>query len=328
MRKRLFAFVLCLCALMCCSCAQVNTTELPELTVEPNAVALQNARTYYRNANLIIMGECTAIHTNAQGDICYDLTIAKVLAGDKQAGDTVHCTTGAMEVGRTYLLYLAEGEDVDFAEDTTPYQIVTETPLLIQDGYVKWNEAYLTVEELIADMEKASETIVAPAKIYYYSKLKDLFDACDEVFIGRVLDVPAFEELPFYSYESGASVENSLLGSVTTVRAYGSIKGKLVYGDTIKLVYAPDMAAEIMDAATLAPVPNSKNKVASLAKGQVYLFFLIQGPDSKQQYYFPVNSMQGSVQIIYDSLAVPSFNGALKDYESLDQLVWELQRED
>lgn len=48
--------------------------------------ALSDVQRIYKNAALVVMGECVQSHINSEGDTCYDLSVEEVVAGCAQAG--------------------------------------------------------------------------------------------------------------------------------------------------------------------------------------------------------------------------------------------------
>ena len=96
--------------------------------------ALSDVQRIYKNAALVVMGECVQSHINSEGDTCYDLSVEEVVAGYAQAGDIIHCTQGAMKEGETYLLYLAEGEEMYHTEDMRRYELLSDAPLPVSEN--------------------------------------------------------------------------------------------------------------------------------------------------------------------------------------------------
>lgn len=289
--------------------------------------ALSDAQRIYKSAALVVMGKCVQSHTNSDGDTCYDLCIEEVIAGSAGTGDVIHCTQGAMKTGETYLLYLAEGEDAYHTEDMRRYELLSDAPLPVsENGTVSFSGTQLSLSEIKQDIERMNAVITAPATAYYYKTLSALIEAADEIFIGRVSSVPGIEDMPFRAQSDGTIVENTLPAAIARVEAYGALKGALNYGDTVELVYAPAMSANLVDAATLKAISYGEENAPALEEGAVYLFFLMQSPDAKQDYRFSVNPMQGYVQIDQnDGVHVSYVNRALFGYEELGCLVREIR---
>ena len=289
--------------------------------------ALSDVQRIYKNAALVVMGECMQSHINSDGDTCYDLFVEEVIAGSAEPGEVIHCTQGAMKDGETYLLYLAEGEDAYHTEDMRRYELLSDEPLPVSEkGTVAFEGAKLALSDIKRDMERMDAVITAPATAYYYKSLETLIEATDEIFIGRVTSISPMENMAFRSQTGGTIVENTLPAAVAQVEAYGVLKGALNYGDTVELVYSPAMSANLVDAATLKAVSYGESNAPELEEDGVYLFFLMHSPDAKQAYRFSVNPMQGYVQVEPDdSVRVSYVNRALAGCRELGSLVWEIR---
>lgn len=300
-----------------CACAAPVTAPLS------SARALSDVQRIYKNATLVVMGKCMQAHINSDGDTCYDLCIEEVIAGTAEVGDVIHCTQGTMKDGETYLLYLAEGEDAYHTEDMPHYKLLSDEPLLVsENGTVAFSGMQLSLSEIRSDMERMNAVITAPASTYYYKALENLIDAADEIFIGRVKSVPEIQDMAFRAQKDGTIVENTLPAAIAQVEAYGVLKGALNYGDVVKLVYSPAMSANIVDATTLQALSYGEQNVPALEEEAVYLFFLTQSPDAKQDYRFSINPMQGYVRVDQeDRVQVSYVNRALLGYKTLDSLV-------
>ncbi|MEA5060401.1 MAG: hypothetical protein EOM66_08370 [Clostridia bacterium] len=310
--KLVFVLVLCLGALMGgCALPAGNVGE---------ARILAEARQNYRDASLVVSGVCTQSYIDADGEDCYDLSIEQVLAGQAEPGDTIHCNA-AMDIGQRYLLYLQQGENVFHTEDMLGYTLVSGEPLALADGKVFYGGQSVDLNTLLQDMASLNTMISAPSVFYYYDEISALAQAADDIFIGRVSSAPVLADTQFRSQNSGATVERTVPASVVEITAYGGIRGALKYGDKIKLVYAPDMNADVLNAATLTAEPYTEAQTPVLEAGDIYLFFTLKGPDAKQSYYFLINPMQGFVSVTGDLLDSSSGNRALRNIQSLDVAV-------
>lgn len=313
---RLIALLLCLLFLSACA-APVPVQNKTDPRV------LQEARGQYRNSSLIVRGVCVQTHIGTDGSMCYDLEITEIIAGEAKIGDLIHCKK-EMTQGGEYILYLSEGEDVIHAEDMAGFTLQAG-PLPIKEDTVQWDASGISLSELMQDIEEMRSVIVAPAKTYYHNELAELVSAADEIFIGRVDELPPMKELPFNTREEGVSTESSPLAAIVSVQAYGSVKGTVNYGDTLELVYSRETTANILDAGTLTA--HSEMRPAPLLReDELYVFFLNYGPDPKQPYLFPVNIYQGYVHLSGDALYVSETNTALREYRSLIPLVQDMRK--
>lgn len=318
MVKRFIAALLCIAALAGL-CACVGDTE-PELSVAGDDML--GVRQYYRDSSLIVSGTCSLSHINEAGRGCSDVVVDKVIAGDALPGDVVHCTGGGMTDGAEYLLYLSLGSDKDYAEDIQGYTIVSGSPILISNGRINVGGVSLSLDDVLADIENnLSRIVTAPSDRYYYSRIGALADACDVIFIGTVTDMPALTGTMFRSRSGGLGSDITIPAAAVSIRALGSVKGSLSYGDEVTLMYAPSLAAEIIDAATLVPLSGGLDALVEPEEGATYLFFLIRSTDAKQSYYFTINPIQGYIRVTGEALAASSANGPARGYYSLSNLV-------
>lgn len=321
MRNRVvFSLAVLILALLCCPCATLSGTAAAP------AQSVSDALRLYRNSSLVVVGDCVAIHKDADGEQCYDLSITEVVAGNANAGDTIHLTQGTMKLDESYLLYLAASADVYHTEDMTGYTLLTDSPLSIADGRVSFEGATLSLSEIRSAFAAQENVITAPSEVYYYDGVSALANAAEEIFIGRINVISDSEDVSFRSTLGGSSVENTLSASMINVTAYGSIKGSLKYGDEIELVWCPSLSESMTNAATLQTVVCDEKELASPVRDGVYLFFLISNPDDKQTYYFGVNPVQAMSGLdTADQLHSSPANAALSGYNSLSLLVEDLK---
>ncbi|MEG1548521.1 MAG: hypothetical protein RR232_07245 [Clostridia bacterium] len=281
--------------------------------------ALLDARSNYRNASLVISGECVQVHIGSNGKPCCDIRIDELVAGNASVGDTLHCTNSAMLEGDKYLLYLSKNGDVSYSEDSLSYSLVSA--LVLKDNTVNLSGAKIPYHAIKSDIAKLNLVISGYSSYSYFGDISALIDAADEVFIGRVDNIGEFSDTQFRVSEAGSTVEYTIPSTVANITAFGGIKGALKYGEKIKLIYAPAMSADVIDAATLTSVPYGEQDAPKLQEDGVYVFFLIHGPDDKQDYYFSINPMQGFVKTETNTISVAHVNNALLPYRSLNDLV-------
>lgn len=316
-----FASVLLCCLLLFSACASPATNVVIPQEEER---LLADVRTQYRSATLIVSGVCKGNHIDADGATCYDLSVTEIYAGNVSLGDTIHCTSGEMIQGDSYLLFLGQDEDVYFAEDTTGYTLLSSSPLPIVDSEVIWDGKRLSLDTLQKEIYQLSSVISASA-VYYYDTLSSLTEAADEIFIGRVEYLPDMTNKTFSIRNGGAVEKLQCNASSVVIEAYGSIKGSFDYGQRITMIHCPERVSGMLDAATLQHTEITQSQAPRLQEGSVYLFFLSRGPDSKQDYWFPVNPVQGFVPLSGDMLFVCNANKPLLPFNKLSPLVQVLQ---
>ncbi|HWQ59473.1 MAG TPA: hypothetical protein VN540_10670 [Clostridia bacterium] len=305
-----------------CACTSVVGTKAADERV------WSDAQRIYRNSSLVVMGECVRTHLNEEGVTCYDLAVGEVLAGSAKAGDLIHCADGTMKEGQTYLLYLAsDASTVYFSEDISNYKLLTDEPLPVtEDGEVLFSGTKLSLRDIRANIREQNEIVSAPADTFYYKDLAALTEACTDIFIGRVASLPELSDTRFRSDSGETTVENTLSASTMQVEVYGSLKGSLRYGARASVVFCPALCDEMIDAATLKSLTYTASDATVPAEGGVYLFFLVNSPDLKQNLYFAVNPIQAFAALDEeDRVHVTYLNRALAGYYSLDALARDMR---
>lgn len=313
MAKRVRLMALALAAALLCGCGNTVTEE---------ARVLSDLRQSYRNADLVVTGECVEVH-DVDGVRCAALRVQETVAG-RPPEDIVHCTAADMQAGNGYLVYLKR-PDAPLAGEPNGYTAVAVAAWSAAEDAATAEGVRLPMSVIRTDMENLNTVISAPADIWYYEKMPLLARAADEICIGRVEAMPALEETAFRSTSDNATVEHTLPAALATVRVYGSIKGACRYGEDISLVQAPGLSADLVDAAKLTAVRYGEADVPALNVGSYYVFFLQRGPDAKQAYYFCVNPVQGYVLLEKDILRPGSANQAAAQYQTLLELVVDIK---
>lgn len=319
-----FLSALFICLLLS-ACAAPATKNVVVSSPAAEERLLSDLRTQYRNASLIVAGECIGSHIDASGNTCYDLLVKKVYAGNAAIDDIVHCASGPMNKGESYLLFLGQGQDVNYAEDIVGYTLLSEAPKPIVDSEVIWDGKRISLAALQQEIAALASVVSAPAPVYYYDSLSKLAASSEEIFIGKVTSLPQMKDTAFSIRNGGAVERAQYSAAIATVEAYGVMKGALSYGDRIDMVVSPDRMNSMLDAATLQHVELPASQAPSLRLGGVYVFFLMKGPDSKQPYYFSINPLQGFVPLSGDMLNAPVQNAAIRPYNKLASLVQALK---
>lgn len=290
MKKRITVILIALIMLLC-ACSGSNVPDVPE---NAEKSAIQSLRVAYRNSVAVIIGKCRGNHINSAGVACFDVEVEEVLFGDVSGQTVVHCVLGSMSLGREYLLYLSQAPSQDGPEGGKNYGVLTDRPLEIASGAVVVDNVVVSLDDLIADMRTLSGIIIIRGKRYYYDDIKSLSSAAEEIVIAQVTAVSEEKELQFRSYEEGASVEYLKSGKLITISVKSALKGRYKFGDELIIPQPDEMSGELLNAATLKPVTIAPKSLGiALEEGKTYIFLLITGPDSKQNYYFPINQAQG-----------------------------------
>lgn len=321
----IMAAAILLVILSLCSCAAPAISQTADFT-SSNDRLLLDIKAKYRDASLVVNATCIDSHIDDNGETCYYVELDEILAGvSASVGDIFHCPGGQMEIGVQYMLFLKTGEDVHYAEDTIGYELIL--PLNISGEEVAMNGGKVALQDLKDELLNISKTINVPVPVNYYSELADLVLAADEIFIGRVHNIPEFE-LRQFSMRSGGSIEKAQYdASIIKVESYGSIKGSLSYGDIIEVCYSPGLVSGMIDYKSLQPTNFSAAVANSLVENGIYVFFLVDGPDEKQEYYFSINPVQGYQRLIGEDLIPNEENIPLKPYSELTSFVQALRAE-
>ncbi len=287
---------------------------------------LLDARLQYRDASLVVSASCIGSHLDSNGETRIDMRIDEVFAGDAAEGDHFHFTDENVTVGNSYLLYLTQDETpVHYSEDTAGYDLVSDEPHTIVDGEVLFGDVHVPFSMIEEDMDVMASEIDVPAPVYYYDGIVALAHAAQEIVIGRVLEVPEPEEMLFVSRDGGSSKREQSVASIVSIETYGSVKGAIGYGEQISLVHSPSRVHSVIDEATLRSMSFDAASVPALTEGGLYLFFLMESPGGKQDYYFLMNPVQGFVGVEDEQIFVAPDNLSLIGYRSFTQLVEALQ---
>lgn len=311
------------------ACSSTAVTSVGVSMQEEEERALTGLRVNYRNSSLVVSGICSGSHINALGEQCYDLEVKNVFAGEYKTDEPIHYSVGSLTEGSEYLLFLTQGEDVHYAEDVSGFSLLSEAPIpIVGDELILDNGRRLSLKVLLDEFKQLSSIVSAPAAALYYNTLAGLSNAAEEIFIGRVASPVQATKQNFVVQSGGAMEKAQCDAAIVTIEAYGSIKGVLAYGDMIEIVHTPPQGgAGLLDSATLQIKELDGVLPTELIEDNIYVFFLVSSPDSKQKYYFPINQYQGYVPLYNEELYIPKGNVALRPYNTLISLVNALRNE-
>ena len=281
---------------------------------------LSAVRQSYRSASLVVFGTCIRNRVDENGEKCSDVMVTRVIAGEAQAGAVLHCDEKLTD-GASYLLCFEEKEEAFYSEDGDEYKVVSDGLFQVKDNQVVCDGLRVSLTDVEQEFQNVDDVVSAHAQTYYYNSLLALFESADEVFVGKVNNSPSTSDVLFRSEEGGSTAEYTICASMASVTVYGSIRGKLKYGDLISMVYAPRLAAGMLDAATLESAGLSETDVPAIQQDGYCLFFLLDGPDQKQNYYFPINPVQGFAVLSGDDLHWANANKAAEGCLTLTDFV-------
>ena len=286
---------------------------------------LSDARQSYRSASLVVSARCEDNYTAADGSAVSRVRVKDVLAGSVLNNALLH-VKGQLVPGGEYLLYLNSDRDVHYAEDQRAYVSVSAEHFVINGENVEYGGSSMALEEIRQDMAELNKTVTVHGGVYYYDSMETLRDASESIFIGRVLSVSQSRNTKFRSQEGGSTIEKTASAYTATVAVYGSVKGAMPYGSTIRIMNIPAAAGSMTDGLTLETVSKDTEDILPLQPDQTYLFFLAEDPDAKQDYTFPVNPIQGWVKLNNDMIECSPANGALAGYDTLPGLVADMRK--
>ncbi|MDO5111213.1 MAG: hypothetical protein Q4E65_02795 [Clostridia bacterium] len=301
---RTIAILLCV-LLLCTGCTAQET-------LADESRALSALRVCYRSAKLIATGVCTRMYYGENGAVLSEFRLSEVLAGRGEPGDVITCETEAMTLQASYLCYFT----YDAANRAQAVSLAI-CPWDTDANEIQYEESTLSLTAVREDMALLQNVIIAPPDTWYYGNILQLMEACTEVFIGRVTQVPALADTEFREESGSATIEHTMPASIVPVTVYGSIKGTLRYGEAVSFVNVPAHAADMLDAATLTAVQADAASLPALREGAFCIFFLLRGPDAKQESYFCVNPLQGFIPLEEDILLVPQGNEAFSSCATL-----------
>lgn len=316
MRKTLsLILALSLLAAIFSGCSEVEISEL-------DSRLSQILKQSYRSSSLVVRGEVVSVSPASNSLYAVEINVKERLAGSYpiQSGN-IFAMCGACNVGDSYIFFLQmDQEAFESLANFAPSNLGTPTPSASQgdgtaeafysaiaycqvtDDYVLIDGVAVSTSAALAYLNALMADIQLPVHAYYHSSLESLFSGCDRVFIGRVESLPDLVSTRCYSQDSGISIENEVETSNVTISVYGSIKGYIPYGTLVEMVYVPSMLSGMLDGASLSAVSIDASAIPELEAGEIYMFFMTDSPDSKRDYMFPVNPIQGFVHVEGDKL--------------------------
>jgi hypothetical protein len=244
--------------------------------------------------------------------------------GDKNENDTLNCVnlSDRFHTGDSYLFFLKNATDIiDSAGFIETYKLIDDTPFSVSGGSVFVNSIKLSLSDLINEMFQLESVFSVPSELFYYNSLDDLIADCDEVLLGRITDISSSEMLSFEAKDGGITEQYYQNASIIKINALNVQKGSIDPDDFVTVVHSNAMASITFYSDTLLNVPYTSENVPALKKGAIYLFFLIDAPDSWQAHYFFINPLQGFVPVRADTLASPSCNYAMSGRTQLAQVL-------
>lgn len=267
----------------------------------------------YREAKGILLATCMRISADHLERTVSRFHIDRVLEGNYNEGDTVSVIADSV-AGQKYILYITDSSSPDQQE----LSLITETPIPVSEsGFISYDGASFSLESLSADIERQKRILTIPSSYYYYSSFETLASACDEIIIGRVVNVSEPVDTLCRSGINGESTLSTLSIITVTVKVENGFYGSLSYGERLSLALSPQNSISIINAADLNPMTAEAPSFITPLQGNTYIFFLKKSEDLKRKDYFTVNPYEGSVLLIGDNMIHPFYNEALSGINSL-----------
>ena len=281
----------------------------------------QDAKRLYKDSALVITGQCMESYIGGNGEPCSDIYITDVIAGSESPDELIHCLNTELKQGREYLLYLSDEPQRTGADNETVFVPVGESVFEISGNNVIWYGDRVRLEQIKQNMAEYNGIITVPGDVYLHPELGMLVSGADEIFIGRAAQAEPPEAREVKSYSGNTSQVSTPRVSVTSIEVLGSIKGTLRYGDMISMACITEDVLSMVNSVSLEVESLQPNGVTLPKENAYYVFFLIDSPDSKQPYYFPVNPIQGWVTLDKDSVSPHRDNTPLLPYSTLEALL-------
>lgn len=305
MKKILLFALLSVCCIPLFSCSRAKTVL--------NKTEEHKLQDIYRSSTVIAYAKCTGV-SEQNGYASFETK--KVLYGT--VGDTFFFESSDMNVDSEYLFFLdTTNNKTQFNENIGVY--------MRRDGDVLClNESEYTVNSIESYIREYSAVITMPAHTYFYDTRAKLLDNCTDIIIGRLNSSSKAETKSIYQKTEATSVERMMKCNSSSVSVISTLRGDIQRGSTIEVLFGPETVYSMTDISTLSTVSLQSKDIADLENGKYYIFFLNASLDPKQEYYFPVNPIQGWIYLNKDLLSAAEQNKLFEDCTQLKALVGEL----
>ena len=244
------------------------------------------------------------------------LTVRTTYAGEAQS--ELRCRSDKAAVGDEYVIFLNE------KKDSLRYETGEFSYIRLSVDNAVWNGTSYSRTGLFRLLSQYKNTIRFPLGTYFYEKRSDLLKSSSYIVIGRLLHDPSIEERNTYAEDGNVSRSKMTKCFISQVTAIASLAGDIKSGTTLQVIYAPESVSSMTDASTLSTVSLAARDIPDLSGGEYYVFFLNKTEGAEQDFYFPVNPIQGWVSLVNDELSAAEKNTLFEDCKQLKQLVSEL----
>lgn len=311
MKRRMLAVLLIICNILLFSCSgEAEKTD---------DMMQHELRMLYKKSSAVLKAECNGYVSD---DAFAVLSITQQLFGASES--VVYCERSKKtpEAGKQYLLFL-HSENTGKSYSSDEYTVM-ET----DSDVVKWNKKKYALSDVEDALKSINDVVYMAPYMYFYDKREELYKNSDVIIIGKPSGNVIRSEKTVYSSIEAAAIENVLACIEHDIRVVGVFKGEYKNGDTIKMVYMPDLLSSMIDANTLSTISADVKHVLHLDAGEYYLFFLRKGSDIKQDYYMPVNLIQGWVKLDGDNFIRSEKNVLFDDCAQLSLFAADIKNAD
>lgn len=303
--KRIVFLILLLCALFASSCSG----RPPELS----STESYRLRMLYADSACVVKAVCSGAQSSS-GYFLFDPY--DVIAG--AAPEKIEISADRLSSGSEYILFF------DSTDEGTSYDDKNVTLIQLYKESVVWDGVRYSRAAVERILSECKSTLTFPFITYFYETRSDLINGCSNIIIGRPAGDVSIEERNTYTKADTVSRSKMMKCNITSVRVTASLRGDIPNGSEIQMIFSPESVSSMTDASTLNTVSLAVKDIAGLNRGGYYIFFLNKTDDSKQDVYFPVNPVQGWIELKRDSIAGAEKNSLFDDCKQLKQLISEL----
>ena len=288
-----------------CSCSG-NLPEMGEL----ESYLLRNA---YRNSTCIVKASCIS---ESDKDGYSIMNITETMAG--HASGVIYIAQERISLSEEYIIF------IDSVRADLHYDADECTTMQIRDDSVLWEGKKYSKEAAYKLLSECEMTLSFPFTTYFYETRADLYKGSSDIIVGRAEVDPVIEERNTYTQTGAVSRTKMTKCNIVTVHVISSLCGDLKSGDSVEVVFSPESVSSMTSASTLSTVSLAVRDIANLENSNYYIFFLDKTEDVKQNIYFPVNPVQGWVELDRDNIKCAEKNTLFDDCKQIKQLISEL----
>ena len=306
MLKRIcYLLIIIMCAMLLFSCSYDKT----ELSSEQKFAASE----MYRSSCACVRVKCKS---SADSFGYAKFEVLNVLCGSCR--DIIYVESEKCAEGDEYLVFLPDTDGERYVRKDISYLQIKNNEINLCGQAVNYSSVRNYITEL-------NNVISVPYSVYYYETRSEMFAGCTDIIIGKPERKPETSERKVYSHTDTTSIDKSMKCTDISIRVVSSLIGDTVSGDTVHAVYMQETVSSMTDTATLNTVSLGVKDIGELIPENYYVFFLQKSEDTKQNYYFAINPIQGWVQLSADNITAADKNTLFEDCPRLKNLTAELR---